>query len=44
MSIEIVQVDEFDDSLKELYANSFPAVERRPIEKLNEMMKIIIYI
>ncbi len=39
MAIEIVEVDEFDDSLKELYTNSFPAVERRPIEKLNEMIK-----
>lgn len=40
MAIEIVEEDEIVDSnLKELYMNSFPAVERRPIEKLNEMVK-----
>lgn len=40
MTIEIIEVDEFEDSnLKELYTNSFSAVERRPIEKLNEMIK-----
>ena len=40
MTTEIVEVEGFEDSsLKELYANAFPAVERRPIEKLNEMIK-----
>ncbi len=40
MVIEIMEVGEFEDSdLKELYSNSFPAVERRPIEKLNETIK-----
>lgn len=40
MTIKIVEVGEFEDSnLKELYSNSFPAVERRPIKKLNEMIK-----
>jgi len=40
MAIEIVEGDGIVDSnLKELYMNSFPAVERRPIEKLNEMVK-----
>ncbi len=40
MAIEIVEVDGFEDSnLKEIYTNSFSAVERRPIKKLNEMIK-----
>ena len=40
MTTEIVEVEGFEDfNLKELYANAFPAVERRPIEKLNEMIK-----
>ena len=40
MVIEIIEGNEIVDSnLIELYTNSFPAVERRPIEKLNEMMK-----
>ena len=40
MTIEIVEEGEIVDSnLIELYMNSFPAVERRPIEKLNEMVK-----
>jgi ribosomal protein S18 acetylase RimI-like enzyme len=40
MAIEIVEEDEIVDSnLIKLYMNSFPAVERRPIEKLNEMVK-----
>jgi len=40
MAIEIIEEDEIVDSnLIELYMNSFPAVERRPIEKLNEMVK-----
>ena len=40
MTIEMVEEDNFDDSsLKELYMNSFPAVERRPIEKINETIK-----
>ncbi len=40
MTTEIVEAGGFDDSsLKKLYANAFSAVERRPIEKLNEMIK-----
>jgi GNAT superfamily N-acetyltransferase len=40
MTVEIVEEYEIADSnLIELYMNSFPAVERRPIEKLNEMVK-----
>jgi len=40
MTIEIVEEYEIADSnLIKLYMNSFPAVERRPIEKLNEMVK-----
>jgi len=40
MAIEIVEEDEIVDSnLIKLYMNSFSAVERRPIEKLNEMVK-----
>ncbi len=40
MTIEIVEGYEIADlNLIKLYMNSFPAVERRPIEKLNEMVK-----
>jgi len=40
MTVEIVEEYEIVDSnLIKLYMNSFPAVERRPIEKLNEMVK-----
>ncbi len=40
MTVEIVEEYEIADSnLIKLYMNSFPAVERRPIEKLNEMVK-----
>lgn len=40
MTIEIVEEYEIADlNLIKLYMNSFPAVERRPIEKLNEMVK-----
>ena len=40
MVIEIVEEGNFDDSsLKELYTNSFPAVERRPIGKVNDTIK-----
>lgn len=40
MKIEIIEANKFDDfNLKELYRNSFSDVERRPIEKLNEMVK-----
>ena len=40
VAIEIIEANEFDDfNLKELYRNSFSAVERRPIKKLNEMIK-----
>ncbi len=40
MTVEIVEEYEIADlNLIKLYMNSFPAVERRPIEKLNEMVK-----
>ncbi len=40
MTIEIVEEYKIADlNLIKLYMNSFPAVERRPIEKLNEMVK-----
>ncbi len=40
MTTEIVEVEGLEDSsLKKLYANAFPAIERRPIKKLNEMIK-----